>query len=418
MSGLNQPITPGRDSPDWEQMDRSDIPPSSVFSENQSESLKMLGSRSVVAQPSMAPFRSKFVNLKRRQLRFNLIFAGHTGTGKTTTMHNLFKDWDIIRDDNDHMHMRSEPGVKTESIFQFAKYKVDDDASFTRLIVHVYDSRGYGDVDESSSSRASRKGEDSFWEPIDELLDFVGSKAGDRYKNEQLVHPHEEQKDPIMHCCLYFLQPHRVHDADMVFMKKLSQHVPIIPIIAKADTLNDQELAVQRKDIVKQLARRKINTCSVDVVDRGSTYATVEKEQDVEAEELIPTGSRGRLKGQPFAIVARDSHYPWGTLNSDNKDHSDFAYLRDALIYDHAVSLINLGENRYQKYRSTRKLREMQKSILTKSTKLVFRLTEFCAVALGMLIIHRDIRKRKAAEKHVEECPKQKHPMNPFAITS
>lgn len=51
--------------------------------------------------------------------------------------------------------------------------------------------------------------------------------------------------DSRVHVCLYFLTPngHGLKSIDLVCMKKLDSKVNIIPIIAKADTVNKQELA-------------------------------------------------------------------------------------------------------------------------------------------------------------------------------
>ena len=51
--------------------------------------------------------------------------------------------------------------------------------------------------------------------------------------------------DSRVHACLYFITPngHGLKSIDLVCMKKLDAKVNIIPIIAKADTINKTELA-------------------------------------------------------------------------------------------------------------------------------------------------------------------------------
>jgi septin family protein len=48
---------------------------------------------------------------------------------------------------------------------------------------------------------------------------------------------------------LYFLTPHRVKKVDLVLMSVLSQLVTVIPVIAKADTMTESELAMYRKEV-------------------------------------------------------------------------------------------------------------------------------------------------------------------------
>ena len=48
--------------------------------------------------------------------------------------------------------------------------------------------------------------------------------------------------DTRIHSCLYFITPngHGLKSLDLVCMKKLDSKVNIIPVIAKADTVNKQ----------------------------------------------------------------------------------------------------------------------------------------------------------------------------------
>ena len=54
-----------------------------------------------------------------------------------------------------------------------------------------------------------------------------------------------------MHVCLYYITP--IKSIDLVCMKKLDQKVNIIPIIAKADTVNKAELAKFKAKIMIEL---------------------------------------------------------------------------------------------------------------------------------------------------------------------
>ena len=58
-----------------------------------------------------------------------------------------------------------------------------------------------------------------------------------------------------VHACLYFITPngHGLKSIDLVCMKKLDSKVNIIPIIAKADTINKAELAKFKTKIMSEL---------------------------------------------------------------------------------------------------------------------------------------------------------------------
>ena len=46
-------------------------------------------------------------------------------------------------------------------------------------------------------------------------------------------------QDTRIHCCLYFINPtgHSLRPIDIIVMKKLSEVVNVVPVIAKADSL-------------------------------------------------------------------------------------------------------------------------------------------------------------------------------------
>jgi septin 3/9/12 len=49
--------------------------------------------------------------------------------------------------------------------------------------------------------------------------------------------------DTRIHCCLYFISPtgHSLRAIDVIVMKKLSEVVNVVPVIAKADSLTLEE---------------------------------------------------------------------------------------------------------------------------------------------------------------------------------
>ena len=50
-------------------------------------------------------------------------------------------------------------------------------------------------------------------------------------------------QDTRIHCCLYFINPtgHGLRPIDVIVMKKLSEVVNVVPVIAKADCLTSDE---------------------------------------------------------------------------------------------------------------------------------------------------------------------------------
>ena len=59
--------------------------------------------------------------------------------------------------------------------------------------------------------------------------------------------------DERIHVCLYFISSHRMKDIDVTFLKQLSELVPIVPIVAKADTMTTFERNVHLINVKKRL---------------------------------------------------------------------------------------------------------------------------------------------------------------------
>ena len=68
-----------------------------------------------------------------------------------------------------------------------------------------------------------------------------------------------EKADPRVDVCLYFIPPHRLKEVDIEFMKQLSGVVPLIPIIAKADSMTTDELDEFRGHILRKAAKERIS---------------------------------------------------------------------------------------------------------------------------------------------------------------
>lgn len=82
------------------------------------------------------------------------------------------------------------------------------------------------------------------------VIDFVESKYEEFLNAESRV-SRKAMLDNRVHCCLYFIAPsgHGLKPLDVVFMQRLCDKVNIIPIIAKADTMTPEEIALFKKQV-------------------------------------------------------------------------------------------------------------------------------------------------------------------------
>jgi len=145
---------------------------------------------------------------------------------------------------------------------------------------------------------------------------------------------------------LYFIAPtgHGLKQLDIEFMRRLNDRVNIIPIIAKADTLTRPELDRFKKRIMSDMSSAGIKAYNGPKADAAS------------APEYIPfavVGSNAMLEGPtPEAGRFRYREYPWGTVEVDNMGHNDFLALRDMIIRDNLIDLIDRTRNvHYESFR-------------------------------------------------------------------
>jgi septin family protein len=82
--------------------------------------------------------------------------------------------------------------------------------------------------------------------------------------------------DTRIHCCLYFINPtgHSLRPIDLIVMKKLSEVVNVVPVIAKADslTLEERESFKEKVSVTPEERRRVYSRLRRRVIDSGGTY--------------------------------------------------------------------------------------------------------------------------------------------------
>lgn len=101
----------------------------------------------------------------------------------------------------------------------------------------VIDTPGFGDYVNNRDS----------WMPIVEFID-------DQHESYMLQEQQPRRSDKIdlrVHACLYFIRPtgHTLKPLDIEVMKRLSTRVNLIPVVAKADTLSPNDLALFKKRV-------------------------------------------------------------------------------------------------------------------------------------------------------------------------
>jgi len=121
-------------------------------------------------------------------------------------------------------------------------------------------------------------------------------------------------------------------------------------VIAKADTINKNELAKFKAKIMSELKNNGVSIYQFPTDDE--TVAEVNKEMN----NCLPfavVGSRETVKVGNKHVRARQ--YPWGVVQVENENHCDFKHLREMLIRTNMEDLRNQTQlKHYELYRKER----------------------------------------------------------------
>jgi len=264
---------------------------------------------------------------------FNIMCIGETGLGKSTLMDSLFN---TSFESNQANHR--EPSVKLNS----HTYELEE--SGVKLKLTLCDTVGYGD----------QVNKDDSFKPI---VDYIDSQY-ELYLQEELKIKRNlnSYHDSRVHACLYFITPngHGLKSIDLVCMKKLDSKVNIIPIIAKADTINKAELTKFKTKIMSELINNGVQIYQFPTGEE--TVAETNKQMN----GILPfavVGSNDFVKVGNKMVRARQ--YPWGVVQVENENHCDFTKLREMLIRTNMEDLRDTTHSRhYEVYRKDR-LKEM-----------------------------------------------------------
>ncbi|KDN51503.1 hypothetical protein RSAG8_00048, partial [Rhizoctonia solani AG-8 WAC10335] len=139
-------------------------------------------------------------------------------------------------------------------------------------------------------------------------------------------------------------------------MRRLHTKVNLIPVIAKSDTLTDEEIMQFKQRILSDIAHHQIRIFQAPVYDNEDEETVAENEEIASKIPFAIVGSDKVVETHDGRAV-RGRVYPWGVIEVDNEDHCDFVKLRQMLIRTYMEELrehTNLVL--YENYRSDKLL--------------------------------------------------------------
>merc|ERR1719270_2332626 len=229
---------------------------------------------------------------------FNIMCIGETGLGKSTLMDSLF-----------NTNFDAAPATHKEPSVKLRSHTYELEESDVKLKLTLCDTVGYGDQVNK---------EDSFGPIVDHVDNQFEAYLQEELKIKRNL---SNFHDSRVHACLYFITPngHGLKSIDLVCMKKLDAKVNIIPIIAKADTINKTELANFKTKIMSELINNGVQIYQFPTTDE--TISDVNKNMNTQMPFAV-VGSNDFVKVGNKMVRARQ--YPWGVVQVENDSHCDF----------------------------------------------------------------------------------------------
>ncbi|GAA5872488.1 hypothetical protein JCM3774_006836 [Rhodotorula dairenensis] len=258
--------------------------------------------------------------LLKRGFQFNVIVVGQSGLGKSTLVNTIFASHLI---DTKGRIEADEPIRQTTEI-QAVSHMVQENN--VRLRLNIVDTPGYADLVNNENC----------WDPI---IKYIKDQHSAYLRKELTAMRDKHIVDTRIHACLYFIAPtgHTLKAIDIVVMKKLSEVVNVVPVIAKSDSLTLEEREAFKERIRAELAHNNIRVYPFDT-----------EENDAEDRQL----NQAIRSMMPFAVVGsertvivdgqpvRGRKNRWGVVNVEDEAHCDFNYLRNFLTRTHLQDLI------------------------------------------------------------------------------
>ncbi len=202
-------------------------------------------------------------------------FLGQTGLGKSTLINTIFASHLI---DSKGRLQPDEP-IRSTTEIQADSHIIEENG--VRLRLNIVDTPGYGDLVNN----------DRCWDPI---VKYIKDQHSAYLRKELTAQRERYIQDTRIHCCLFFIQPsgHSLKPIDIVVLKKLSDVVNVVPVIAKADTLTAEERQAFKQSIKEEFAFHNLKMYPYDNDEFD--------EEERALNNQIKVGANNRDKQHPY----------------------------------------------------------------------------------------------------------------------
>ncbi|KAK0196607.1 Septin-type guanine nucleotide-binding (G) domain-containing protein [Armillaria mellea] len=265
--------------------------------------------------------------LLKRGFQFNVIVVGQTGLGKSTLINTIFASHLI---DSKGRFQADEPVRQTTDI---------QAENGVKLRLNIVDTPGYGD----------QINNENCWDPI---IKYIKDQHSAYLRKELTAMRDRYIQDTRIHCCLYFINPtgHALRPIDVIVMKKLSEVVNVVPVIAKSDSLTAEERDTFKVKIREELVYHNIRLYPFDTDEDDDEEVQLNEEiRDIIPFAIVGSENTVIIDGKPV----RGRKNRWGVVNVEDPNHCEFVNLRNFLTRTHLQDLIETtAQIHYEAFRS------------------------------------------------------------------
>ncbi|KAF1839173.1 cell division control protein-like protein 10 [Decorospora gaudefroyi] len=269
----------------------------------------------------------------KRGFQFNVICVGQTGLGKSTLINTLFASH--LMDSKGRFQPDEE--VRSTTNIHPVSHIIEENG--VRLRLNIVDTPGYGDL--INNERC--------WDPI---VKYIKDQHSAYLRKELTAQRERYLQDTRIHCCLFFIQPsgHALKPIDIVVLKKLSEFVNVVPVIAKSDSLTLEERAEFKARIKEEFQFHNLRMYPYDNEEDDS--------EEVQAKQAIKELLPFAVVGSERTVVVngrnvRGRQNKWGIINVEDENHCEFVYLRNFLTRTHLQDLIETtAQIHYESFRA------------------------------------------------------------------
>lgn len=271
--------------------------------------------------------------LVKRGFQFNVICVGQTGLGKSTLINTIFASH--LMDSKG----RLEPTEHIRSTTEISPVSHVVEENGVRLRLNIVDTPGYGDLINN----------DRCWDPI---VKYIKDQHSAYLRKELTAQRERYLQDTRIHACLFFIQPsgHALKPIDIVVLKKLTEFVNVVPVIAKSDGLTLEERAAFKERIKDEFTFHNLRMYPYD----NEEHDQEERALNAQIKSMIPFAVVGSEK----SIVVggkqvRGRANRWGVINVEDETHCEFTLLRNFLLRTHLQDLIETtSQIHYESFRA------------------------------------------------------------------